>query len=217
MSGKDQFEVTYGEPVHPEEIVRDNALDGIDMLSLTAHKLYGPKGVGALYIRRKNPRVKLIAQIDGGGHENGIRSGTLNVPGIVGLGKACELAMLNTEMEQKRLESLRDILEAALLQLDDVHVNGNQELRLPHVSNLTFGNLEGGVLNFDNKIAVSAGSACSAASMKPSHVLKAMGLSDQDVHASLRFSLGRMNTEEEIDFAIQEVSKTVLKLREILL
>ncbi|MDQ6609006.1 MAG: IscS subfamily cysteine desulfurase [Bacteroidota bacterium] len=191
--------------------------DRIDILAMTAHKMYGPKGVGALYVRRKNPRVKVTAQMDGGGHERGMRSGTLNVPGIVGFGKACELCMNEMEQDAALTRRLRDKLETGLLRLDEVYVNGDKEHRLPHVSNISFKYVEGeGLLMGVNKnIALSAGSACTTASLEPSYVLKALGLSDELAHSSLRFGLGRYTTEEQIDYTIDQVSKTVLKLREM--
>lgn len=191
--------------------------DGIDLMAFTAHKIYGPKGVGALYVRRKNPRVKLTAQIDGGGHERGMRSGTLNVPGIVGFGKACELCMNEMQQDAERLSKLRDKLETALLGLEETYVNGDKDHRLPHVSNISFKYAEGEALlmGFNKEIALSSGSACTSASIEPSYVLKALGLGDDLAHSSLRFGLGRNTTEEEIDYAIEQVSKTVLKLREI--
>jgi cysteine desulfurase len=191
--------------------------DGIDIMAFTAHKIYGPKGIGALYVRRRNPRVKLTAQMDGGGHERGMRSGTLNVPGIVGLGKACDLCLEEMSRDAVRLSRLRDKLENALLQLDETYVNGSREHRLPHVSNLSFKYVEGeGLLMAINKdIAVSSGSACTSASLEPSYVLKALGLEDGLAHSSLRFALGRYTTEEEIDYAIGQVSKAVVRLREM--
>lgn len=190
--------------------------DGIDLLAISAHKMYGPKGVGALYVRRKNPRVKLAAQIDGGGHEKGMRSGTLNVPGIVGFGKACEICFMEMEEEVVRLGSLRDKLENALLQLEETHLNGNREHRLPHTTNISFKHLEseGLMMGFSKELAVSSGSACMSATPEPSYVLKALGLEDDLAHSSLRFGIGRFNTEEEIDYAIEQVTKTVNKLRE---
>ena len=189
--------------------------DGIDMMALTAHKLYGPKGVGALYVRRKNPRVKLTAQIDGGGHERGIRSGTLNVPGIVGFGKAAELAKNEMESDGKRLSIWRDKLEDAMLQLGEVTINGSTAHRLPHVTNLSFKftESEGLLMGLNKNVALSAGSACTSASMEPSHVLKAMGLSDEMAFAALRFALGRFTTEEEIDYVIKKVTDAVRKYR----
>ena len=191
--------------------------DGIDLMALTAHKMYGPKGVGALYVRRKNPRVKVTAQMDGGGHERGMRSGTLNVPGIVGFGKACELAMNEMEADAHRLSKLRDKLENALLKLEEAYVNGSREQRLPHVTNISFKYVEGEglLMGFNKNIALSSGSACTSASLEPSYVLKALGLGDDLAHSSLRFGLGRFTTEEQIDYTIESVSKTVLKLREM--
>jgi len=191
--------------------------DGIDLLAFSAHKMYGPKGVGALYVRRKNPRVRLVAQMDGGGHERGMRSGTLNVPGIVGFGKASELCMNEMQKDAERLSRLRDKLELALLPLEEVGVNGDTENRLPHVSNISFKHVEAEALlsGFHKEIALSSGSACTSASIEPSHVLKALGLSDEMAHSSLRFSLGRFTTEEEIDYAIEKVSKAVENLREM--
>ncbi len=191
--------------------------DGIDMLALSAHKFYGPKGTGAIYLRRKNPRVKLATQLDGGGHERGVRSGTLNVPGIVGLGKAAELALQEMKSEAKRVSGLRDKLEEAFLRLGGTFVNGSRINRLPHVSNISFGELEGQslMMSFHKDIAVSSGSACTSASMEPSYVLKAHGLSDELAHSSIRFSVGRFTTEEEIDFAIEKVTKAVMNKREL--
>jgi cysteine desulfurase len=184
---------------------------------MTAHKMYGPKGIGALYVRRKNPRVKVTAQMDGGGHERGMRSGTLNVPGIVGLGKACELCMLEMEADAQRLSKMRDRLEASLLKLDEAYVNGDKEHRLPHVSNISFKYVEGEglLMGFNKEIALSSGSACTSASLEPSYVLKALGLGDDLAHSSLRFGLGRYTTDEQIDYTIEQVSKTVTKLREM--
>ena len=197
-------------PVHVEQ-------DGIDLMAFSAHKLYGPKGVGALYVRRKQPRVKLTAQQDGGGHERGLRSGTLNVPGIVGFGKACAICQKEMAADTKRLTKLRDKLEHAFLQMEEVQVNGDTTHRLPHVTNITFRYIEGDglMLGFNQKVAVSSGSACSSALTEPSHVLMAMGLTADQAKSTLRFSLGRYNTEEEIDFAIKAISDTVMKLREI--
>lgn len=191
--------------------------DGIDLLALSAHKMYGPKGVGALYVRRKNPRVKLTAQLDGGGHEKGIRSGTLNTPGIVGFGKAAELALLEMETEKDRLYKLRNKLENALLKIEQVKVNGNRQYRLPHIANLSFQFTESEslMMSFNKNIAVSSGSACTSASMEPSYVLKALGLEDDLARASLRFSLGRFTTEEEIDYAIKQISESVKKARTV--
>ncbi len=191
--------------------------DGIDMLALSAHKFYGPKGIGAIYLRRKNPRVKLAAQLDGGGHERGVRSGTLNVPGIVGLGKAAELALQEMKSEAKRVSGLRNKLEDAFLRLGGTLVNGSRIHRLPHVSNISFGELEGQslMMSFNKDIAVSSGSACTSASMEPSYVLKAHGLSDVLAHSSIRFSVGRFTTEEEIDYAIETVTKAVMKKQDL--
>ncbi|MBL0268904.1 MAG: IscS subfamily cysteine desulfurase [Chitinophagaceae bacterium] len=191
--------------------------DGIDLMAFTGHKMYGPKGVGALYVRRKNPRVKVTAQMDGGGHERGMRSGTLNVPGIVGFGKACEICMNEMEEEGKRLRVLRDKLETSLLKLEEAYLNGDQEHRLPHVSNISFKYVEGEglMMGFNKNIALSSGSACTSASLEPSYVLKALGLGDDLAHSSLRFGLGRFTTEEQIDFTVEQVSNTVNKLREM--
>jgi len=191
--------------------------DGIDIMAFTAHKMYGPKGIGALYVRRKNPRVKVTAQMDGGGHERGMRSGTLNVPGIVGFGKACELARLEMAADAERLSKLRDKLENALLQIEESYVNGNREHRLPHVANISFKHVEGEglLMGFNKNIALSSGSACTSASLEPSYVLKALGLGDDLAHSSLRFGLGRFTTEEQIDYTIEQISSTVLKLRDM--
>lgn len=191
--------------------------DGIDIMAFTAHKMYGPKGIGALYVRRKNPRVKVTAQIDGGGHERGMRSGTLNVPGIVGFGKACELCRLEMAQDAAHTSKLRDKLEQALKQLDEAYVNGNPAHRLPHVSNISFKYVEGEglMMGFNKNIAVSSGSACTSASLEPSYVLKALGLGDDLAHSSLRFGLSRFTTEEQIDYTIKQVSETVLKLRDM--
>jgi len=191
--------------------------DGIDLLTFSAHKMYGPKGIGALYVRRKNPRVKVTAQMDGGGHERGMRSGTQNVPGIVGFGKACELARLEMADDAARLSKLRDKLENALMQLEEAYVNGNREHRLPHVANISFKYVEGEglLMGFNKNIALSSGSACTSASLEPSYVLKALGLGDDLAHSSLRFGLGRFTTEEQIDYTIKAVTNTVNKLREM--
>ncbi len=194
----------------------DVIADGIDLLALSAHKMYGPKGVGALYVRRKNPRVKVTAQMDGGGHERGMRSGTLNVPGIVGLGKACEIARLEMADEAVRLSKLRDKLEKALTVLEESYVNGNVEHRLPHVANISFKYVEGeGLMMAMKDLAVSSGSACTSASLEPSYVLKSLGLSDDLAHSSIRFGLGRFTTEEEIDYAVEVTLKSVTHLREL--
>lgn len=195
----------------------DVIADGIDIMAFTAHKMYGPKGIGALYVRRKNPRVKVTAQMDGGGHERGMRSGTLNVPGIVGFGKACELCRLEMEKDAVHTSRLRNKLEQALMQLEEAYVNGNPEHRLPHVANISFKYVEGEglMMGFNKNIALSSGSACTSASLEPSYVLKALGLGDDLAHSSLRFGLSRFTTEEQIDYTIKAVSETVLKLREM--
>lgn len=191
--------------------------DGIDLLTFTGHKMYGPKGVGALYVRRKNPRVKVTAQMDGGGHERGMRSGTLNVPGIVGFGKACEICKNEMEADAKRLRILRDKLENALLQVEESYLNGHKTNRLPHVTNISFKHVEGEglLMGFNKNIALSSGSACTSASLEPSYVLKALGLGDDLAHSSLRFGLGRFTTEDQIDYTIEAISNTVHKLREM--
>lgn len=198
------------------KVVVDVIADGIDLMSFSAHKMYGPKGVGALYVRRKNPRVKVTAQMDGGGHERGMRSGTLNVPGIVGLGKACELCRLEMASDTARISKMRDKLENELLTLEESYINGNREHRLPHVSNMSFKYVEGeGLIMGVKDIAVSSGSACTSASLEPSYVLKSLGLDDELAHSSLRFGLSRFTTEEEIDYAIAHVKEAVTKLREM--
>jgi len=191
--------------------------DGIDLMAFTAHKMYGPKGVGALYVRRKNPRVKVTAQLDGGGHERGMRSGTLNVPGIVGFGKACEICMQEMASDTERITKLRNKLETELLKVEESYLNGHKTNRLPHVANISFKHVEGeGLLMGINKfIALSSGSACTSASLEPSYVLKALGLGDDLAHSSLRFGLSRFSTEEEVDYTIKAVSDTVHKLREM--
>jgi len=197
----------------PVDVIADN----IDLMSFTAHKMYGPKGVGALYVRRKNPRVQLVAQIDGGGHERGMRSGTLNVPGIVGFGKAAELCQQLMPEEMPRLQRLRDKLKDGILaQLDEVYINGTMERRLPHNLNMSFAYVEGeSLLMGVNDIAVSSGSACTSATLEPSYVLKALGAGDDLAHSSIRFGLGRFTTEEEIDYTIGKVVEVVKKLREL--
>ena len=189
----------------------------IDVLSLTAHKLYGPKGVGALYVRRRNPRVQISEQINGGGHERGMRSGTLNVPGIVGLGKACELAGQEMAAEGERLSKLRDKLRTKLESaLDYIHVNGSMEHRLPNNLNISFVYVEGeSLLMGINDVAVSSGSACTSATLEPSYVLKALGLGDDVAHSSIRFGLGRFNSEAEVDYVADKVIDIVKKLREL--
>jgi cysteine desulfurase len=191
--------------------------DGIDLLSISAHKLYGPKGVGALYVRRKNPRVQLSAIIDGGGHERGMRSGTLNVTGIVGLGKACEICQQEMAAETKKLSGLRDRLKNAIMgQLDECFINGSMEHRLPHNINISFAFVEGeSLLMGINDIAVSSGSACTSATLEPSYVLKALGVGEDLAHTSIRFGLGRFNTEEEVDYVVSRVAETVNRLREL--
>jgi cysteine desulfurase len=189
---------------------------GIDLMSFTAHKMYGPKGIGALYVRRKNPRVKVTAQMDGGGHERGMRSGTLNVPGIVGFGKACEIARLEMDSEAARLSALRDHLQTELSKMEESYINGSVQHRLPHVTNMSFKYVEGeGLIMGVKDLAVSSGSACTSASLEPSYVLKNLGLSDDLAHSSLRFGLSRFTTQEDIDFAIQCVTKAVNQLREM--
>jgi cysteine desulfurase len=189
----------------------------IDVLSLSGHKIYGPKGVGALYVRRRNPRVQISEQINGGGHERGMRSGTLNVPGIVGLGKACELSGQEMAAEAERLSKLRDKLKAKLEgSLDYIHVNGSMEHRLPNNLNISFVYVEGeSLLMGINDVAVSSGSACTSATLEPSYVLKALGLGDDVAHSSIRFGLGRFNTEAEVDYVADKVIDIVKKLREL--
>jgi cysteine desulfurase len=190
--------------------------DGIDLMAFTAHKMYGPKGVGALYVRRKNPRVKVTAQLDGGGHERGMRSGTLNVAGIVGFGKACELCRLEMDKDAKRLSALRDKLQSGLTVLEESYVNGNVANRLPHTANISFKYVEGeGLMMAMKDLAVSSGSACTSASLEPSYVLKSLGLSDDLAHSSIRFGLGRFTTEDEVDFAIEQTKHAVNHLREL--
>ena len=196
----------------PVDVIADN----IDLLSFTGHKMYGPKGVGALYVRRKNPRVKVTAQMDGGGHERGMRSGTLNVPGIVGFGKACELCKNEMQVDTERIMKMRDRLEKELLVLEESYINGSKEHRLPHVSNMSFKYVEGeGLIMGVKNIAVSSGSACTSASLEPSYVLKALGLDDELAHSSLRFGLSRFTTDEEVDYAINHVKEAVTKLRDM--
>ncbi len=197
----------------PVDVQKDN----IDLLSLTAHKFYGPKGCGALYVRRKNPRVQLSAIIDGGGHERGMRSGTLNVPGIVGFGKASELCQSEMAAESERLRRLRDRLKDGIFaKLDEVYVNGSLTQRLPHNLNVSFAFVEGeSLLMGINDIAVSSGSACTSATLEPSYVLKALGVGEDLAHTSIRFGLGRFNTEEEVDYVTSRVVETVNRLREL--
>src|SRR5450755_3836541 len=196
--------------------VNVNAMN-IDVLSLSGHKIYGPKGVGALYVRRRNPRVQITEQINGGGHERGMRSGTLNVPGIVGLGAACEIARKEMAEESRRLSYLRDKLKDKLFaELDEVYINGTMEHRLPHNLNISFAYVEGeSLLMGINDIAVSSGSACTSATLEPSYVLKALGAGDDLAHSSIRFGIGRFNTEPEIDYVANKVIDVVRKLREL--
>jgi cysteine desulfurase len=197
----------------PVNVINDN----IDVLSLSGHKIYGPKGVGALYVRRRNPRVQIAAQIDGGGHERGMRSGTLNVPGIVGLGKASEIAGAEMDSEAAYLRGLRDRLQAKLdSELDYIHVNGSMEHRLPGNLNVSFVYVEGeSLLMGINDVAVSSGSACTSATLEPSYVLKSLGLGDDVAHSSIRFGLGRFNTQVEVDYVAAKVIDIVKKLREL--
>jgi len=195
----------------------DVTRDGIDLLSMSAHKMYGPKGVGALYVRRRNPRVQLSAIIDGGGHERGMRSGTLNVTGIVGFGKAAELCEKEMAEESRRLSGLRDRLKDRILaKLDEVYINGTMEHHLPHSLNMSFAYVEGeSLLMGINDVAVSSGSACTSATLEPSYVLKALGLGEDIAHSSIRFGLGRFNTQEEVDYVADRVIGVVEKLREL--
>ena len=189
----------------------------VDLLSISGHKIYGPKGIGALYVRRSGPRVKLTEQLHGGGHERGMRSGTLNVPGIVGLGAACEIAGAEVEAEETRLAALRDRLQAKLLAgLDRVRINGSQQHRLPGNLNMTFEGVDSETLMMGLKdVALSSGSACTSAKIEPSHVLRALGLDEEAAHSSIRFGLGRFNTEEEVDYVADRLIDVVKKLREI--
>ncbi|MGD0368538.1 MAG: IscS subfamily cysteine desulfurase [Acidobacteriaceae bacterium] len=197
----------------PVDVNRSN----IDLLSISGHKIYGPKGIGALYVRRHNPRVELAEQMHGGGHERGMRSGTLNVPGIVGLGAACELAASELEAEAARLTALRDRLQAKLLaELNHVRVNGSQQHRLPGNLNMTFEHVDSETLMMGVKeVALSSGSACTSAKIEPSHVLRALGLGEEAAHSSIRFGLGRFNTEEEVDYLAERLIDVVHKLREL--
>ncbi|MBP6694242.1 MAG: IscS subfamily cysteine desulfurase [Saprospiraceae bacterium] len=197
--------------VHPKEV-------GVHLMAFTSHKMYGPKGVGALFVNRKNPRVKVTAQMDGGGHERGMRSGTLNVPGIVGFGKAAEIAKAEMGKDAERLSKLRDKLEKAFQDnLEEVYINGNVHHRMPHVTNISFKHVEGEglMMTFNQNIAVSSGSACTSASLEPSYVLVALGLGDDLAHSSIRFSLGRFTTEEDVDEAIRMVSEGVNHMRDL--
>ncbi len=197
----------------PVNVIQDN----IDLMSMSAHKIYGPKGVGALYVRRKSPRVQITAQMDGGGHERGMRSGTLNVPGIVGMGEACGICQREMPEESKRLRHLRDKLRNTFeRELDEVFINGSMEHRLPHNLNMSFAYVEGeSLLMGINDVAVSSGSACTSATLEPSYVLKALGVGDDLAHTSIRFGLGRFNTEEEVDYVAGRVIEVVRKLREL--
>jgi Fe-S cluster assembly scaffold IscU len=197
----------------PIDVIKDN----IDLMSITAHKIYGPKGVGALYVRRKNPRVQVSPIIDGGGHERGMRSGTLNVPGIVGLGKACAIATEDMAQESCKLAGLRNRLKDKIMgRLDEVYVNGTMEHRLPGNLNISFAYVEGeSLLMGINDIAVSSGSACTSATLEPSYVLKALGTGDALAHSSIRFGIGRFNTEAEVDYVADRVCETVERLREL--
>ena len=191
---------------------------GIHLAAFTAHKMYGPKGVGALFVNRVKPRVKVVAQVDGGGHERGMRSGTLNVPGIVGFGKAAEVAMQDMHKDAERLSKLRDKLQTALMeQLEEVTINGNVNSRMPHVTNMSFKHVEGEglMMTFNQEIGLSSGSACTSASLEPSYVLVAMGLGDDLAHSSLRFSLGRFTTEEDIDYTIGAIRDGVNHMRDL--
>lgn len=197
-------------PVNPKEV-------GIHLMAFTSHKMYGPKGVGALFVNRKNPRVKVTAQLDGGGHERGMRSGTLNVPGIVGFGKAAEIASKEMLDDAARLSVMRDTLESSLMNnLEEVYINGSTEHRMPHVTNISFKHVEGeGLMMTFNNLAVSSGSACTSASLEPSYVLMALGLGDDLAHSSIRFSLGRFNKESEIDIAVDALTKGVNHMRDL--
>jgi cysteine desulfurase len=197
----------------PVDVQKDN----IDLLAISAHKIYGPKGVGALYVRRKNPRVQLAAMIDGGGHERGMRSGTLNVPGIVGLGRACEICQNEMPQEAERMRRLRERLkEAVFSKLDEVFINGSMVHRLPNNINISFAYVEGeSLLMGINDVAVSSGSACTSATLEPSYVLKALGVGEDLAHTSIRFGIGRFNTEEEVDYVVNRVVETVSRLREL--
>lgn len=191
---------------------------GIHLAAFTAHKMYGPKGVGALFVNRIKPRVKVVAQMDGGGHERGMRSGTLNVTGIVGFGKAAEIALKEMAQDAERLSQLRDKLQSALMNLlEEVTINGNVNSRMPHVTNMSFKHVEGEglMMTFNQEIGLSSGSACTSASLEPSYVLVAMGLGDDLAHSSLRFSLGRFTTEEDIDYTIQAIAKGVNHMRDL--
>ena len=198
-------------PVDPKDV-------GVHLMAFTSHKMYGPKGVGALFVNRKNPRVKVTAQMDGGGHERGMRSGTLNVPGIVGFGKAAAIAQEEMLKDTDRLSKLRDKLENAFkTNLEEVYINGNTGSRMPHVTNISFKHVEGEglMMTFNQNIAVSSGSACTSASLEPSYVLVALGLGDDLAHSSIRFSLGRFTTEDDVNYAIEAVTKGVNHMRDL--
>jgi cysteine desulfurase len=199
------------------KIPMDVEKSGIDLLSASAHKIYGPKGVGILYVRSKGPRVRLTPIIDGGGHERGLRSGTLNVPGIVGFGAACEIAGQEMEQESERLRNLRDKLQADLFErLDEVYLNGHPTERLPGNLNVSFAYVEGESLLMGIKdVAVSSGSACTSATLEPSYVIRALGTDEELAHSSIRFGIGRFNTEEEVDFVAQRVTNEVRRLRDM--
>ncbi len=197
-------------PTYPKEI-------GVHLMAFTGHKMYGPKGVGCLYVNRKAPRVKVTAQMDGGGHERGMRSGTLNVPAIVGMGKAAAIAKEEMAEEAKRLSALRDKLEKGLCEIEETYINGNVENRMPHVANISFKHVEGEglMMTFNQNLAVSSGSACTSASLEPSYVLVALGLGDDLAHSSIRFSLGRFSTEEEVDLTIDALTQGVKHMRDL--
>lgn len=197
-------------PTYPKEI-------GVHLMAFTGHKMYGPKGVGCLYVNRKSPRVKVTAQMDGGGHERGMRSGTLNVPAIVGMGKAAAIAKEEMAEEAIRLAALRDRLEKGLCEIEETYINGNVENRMPHVANISFKHVEGEglMMTFNQQLAVSSGSACTSASLEPSYVLVALGLGDDLAHSSIRFSLGRFSTEEEVDLTIKSLTAGVQHMRDL--
>ncbi len=197
-------------PTYPKEI-------GVHLMAFTGHKMYGPKGVGCLYVNRKSPRVKVTAQMDGGGHERGMRSGTLNVPAIVGMGKAAAIAKEEMAEEAVRLAALRDKLEKGLCEIEETYINGNVENRMPHVANISFKHVEGEglMMTFNQELAVSSGSACTSASLEPSYVLVALGLGDDLAHSSIRFSLGRFSTEEEVDLTIKSLTAGVQHMRDL--
>jgi cysteine desulfurase len=214
-----EYGVIYGVDVAQAvgKIPVDVQKDNVDLLSISAHKIYGPKGVGALYVRRRNPRVQVSAILDGGGHERGMRSGTLNVPGIVGFGKACEIAQQQMSQDALHTRSLRDRLKAGLeAKIDGISINGSMEHRLPNNLNASFAHVDGEALLLGiNDVAVSSGSACTSATLEPSYVLKALGVDEDLAHASIRFGLGRFNTEQEVDYVIDKLAQVVTKLREL--